>query len=395
MTKIAGRKVRSPGNVLSWLVQTLPNTQSAQVFTTLETAFLRAFRLRTGVIVPNPGVPAFHVHSAAFGIDPRDAGAVELALREGTPAGYGTMHAPNAAAMFLPLSSSSTIVGALGIAADPRLPAIAHPGSLMFRGFCGQAVLSILRFNLNEQARQARLLHETDLLQKALLSSIAHNVRTPLASILGSLSTLRDEPALLDDATRRNLVDNALTETERLNRLLRNLLDLGRLEAGAVRARMDPCDIQDLIGAAIEQLGPAASRRIIHTDLQPDLPFVRLDFVLILQVVANLLDNAVKYSSESRPVIVDARVHDDSLRVSVLDEGDGIPQHELANVFEKFNRGGRTGETGGLGLGLSICRGLIQTHHGNIWAERREPRGTAVIFTIPLRAAPGSSNRQG
>lgn len=221
--------------------------------------------------------------------------------------------------------------------------------------------------------------------QTTLLDSLAHNVRTPLASIIGVLSTLQQDDALLNPAVRRELVDTARQEADRLNRLLGNLLDLSRLESGSVRVRSDPCDVQDVIGAALEQLGMAARNRRIEVRIDPHLPLVGMDFVLIVQVIVNLLDNALKYSGEDRPISMEAHACHNKLSISICDDGDGIPEHHLAYVFEKFNRAGRSGETSGIGLGLSICRGLVEAHNGEIAIARRQPRGTAVTFTLPLR----------
>jgi len=210
-------------------------------------------------------------------------------------------------------------------------------------------------------------------------------LRTPLASIIGALSTLQDDQRahLIDEATKRELVDTARAEAERLNRLLGNLLDMSRLDAGAVRVRMDLCDVQDVIGAALEQLGGTLHNRLIDVSVPPDLPFVRMDFVLVVQVLVNLLDNALKYSRLNAPIRVEARLSKEGLEVSVSDNGDGIPEHQLLNAFEKFNRAGRTSETAGIGLGLSICRGFVEAHHGRIWVQRRNPCGTVVTFALP------------
>ncbi len=237
---------------------------------------------------------------------------------------------------------------------------------------------------MDQKSEHERLLRETDRLQNALLNSISHNVRTPLASILGSLSTLQDGYGTLDDSIKRELIDNARAGAERLNRLLGNLLDISRLDAGALHVRRDLCDVQDVIGAALEQLGSAATSRSIDVTLPPNLPFVRMDFVLIVQVIVNLLDNALKYSAECSAITLDVIVLDERLEVRVLDSGDGIPEQDLTKIFEKFNRAGRSGESGGIGLGLSICKGLIEAHNGHIWALRREPRGTTVAFSLPL-----------
>ncbi|MGI8992097.1 MAG: sensor histidine kinase [Bryobacteraceae bacterium] len=243
----------------------------------------------------------------------------------------------------------------------------------------------------DEEVEHARLLRQTDDLQNALLNSISHNVRTPLAAILGSLSTLQDEYGSLEDSIKRELIDNARAGAERLNRLLGNLLDMSRLEAGALQIRRDLCDVQDVIGAALEQLGSVAARRTIEVIIPPNLPFVRMDFVLIVQVIVNLLNNALKYSAECSPVTLETIVLDGTLEVRVLDDGYGIPAQDLTKVFEKFNRAARSGETGGIGLGLSICKGLIEAHKGNIWAQRREPRGTTVAFCLPLGCGAGGA----
>ena len=243
----------------------------------------------------------------------------------------------------------------------------------------------IARVTLEHKARHAEFLAETDRLQKALLNSIAHNVRTPLASIIGVLSTLQEEEISLSQPLRRDLIDTARQEAQRLNRLLGNLLDLSRLEAGVLQIRNDPCDVQDIIGAALEQLGSAVENRRVDVIIPPDLPFVPMDFVLVVQVLVNLLDNALKYSPPGPSITVTARVFSRSLEISVSDFGSGIPEDDLAHVFEKFNRGARTGETGGVGLGLAICKGLIEAHHGTIRAERRQPCGTAVTFALPIQ----------
>ncbi len=240
--------------------------------------------------------------------------------------------------------------------------------------FASQTALAILRSSLRA----------TDRFQETLLNSIAHNVRTPLASVIGVLGTLQEDEAALNPEVRRDLIDTAREEADRLNRLLGNLLDFSRIESGAVLVRADPCDIEDVIGAALEQLGAKALARAIDVAIDPRAPLVAMDFALIVQVLVNLLDNALKYSPGDAPIAIRTRLMRGQLEVRVEDEGDGIGEADLEHVFEKFNRAGRTGETGGIGLGLSICKGLIEAHHGVIWAERRDPRGVALVFRLPM-----------
>jgi two-component system, OmpR family, sensor histidine kinase KdpD len=236
-----------------------------------------------------------------------------------------------------------------------------------------------------ESAEDRQKLGEPERLQTALLNAISHNLRTPLASIIGVLSTLREDQqaCAIDEETKRELIDTAQAEAERLNRLVGNLLDMSRLDAGAVRVRMDVCDVQDVIGAALEQLARTLRNRTIEVSVPSDFPFFRMDFVLIVQVLVNLLDNAQKYSRSEDPISVEARLSKGALEIAVSDTGEGIPELELVNVFEKFNRAGRTSETGGIGLGLSISRALVEAHDGRIWAQRRYPHGTTVTFALP------------
>ncbi len=255
----------------------------------------------------------------------------------------------------------------------------------------------ILRATLEDKARNAEFLADADTLQKALLNSISHNVRTPLASIIGVLSTLQEEEILIRQPVRRDLIDTARQEAERLNRLFGNLLDLSRLEAGALRIRKDPCDVQDLIGAALEQLGVRRrepSRSIVT--IAPDLPFVPMDFVLIVQVLVNLLDNALKYSPAGPSITVEARVLLSSLEVSCLGLWRRYRGSDLAHVFEKFNRGGRSGETGGIGLGLSICKGVDRgaswNKYGRNAGAREEPQLRSPCPSNRRDEKPGARN---
>jgi len=157
-----------------------------------------------------------------------------------------------------------------------------------------------------------------------------------------------------------------------------------RLEGGAVHIKREPCDVQDVIGAALLQLGETALKRQISVVIPPDLPLVPMDSVLIAQVIVNLLDNALKYSGPGSPVEVKAQVTGEQLQVSVADCGNGIPEEDLKRVFEKFYRVSSVGTTSGTGLGLSICKGLVEAHAGRIWMEHRQKSGTEAKFSLPF-----------
>jgi two-component system sensor histidine kinase KdpD len=356
-----------------------------EIVQTLERSFVEAFGLPLAILLSEGDELAIRFCSPMLTLDESDLATARLAVQCGRRVGRGTADLPHSRSSFVPLSTWQGPVGAIGFKGNSHQQWIAPNEWPVVENFANQAALAVLRARLGEQAQRAAALSHADRLQKALLNSISHNVRTPLASIIGALSSLQEDECAhtLNEWTRRELVDTARAEAERLNHLLTNLLDMSRLDAGVLPVRLDACDVEDVIGAALEQLGAANRQRSIEVDTARDLPFVRMDFVLIVQVLVNLLDNALKYSPDTSPVTIRAQISGEDLEISVLDDGEGIPEQNLGSVFEKFNRGGRTGETGGIGLGLSICKGLVEAHSGKIWARRRDPHGTAVTFTIP------------
>jgi two-component system sensor histidine kinase KdpD len=252
--------------------------------------------------------------------------------------------------------------------------------------FANQAALAIERASLAEQARQAELLQATEKLQTALLNSISHDLRTPLVSITGTLSSLAEGGPALDDEGRRSLIETARGEADRLNRLVGNLLNMTRLEAGAMRISYQPCDVQDVIGAALEHLGDRLGVRPVEIDIPDDLPLIPMDFALIAQTLVNLLDNALKYSPPETPIAVEARITGDYLEIKVADQGIGIPPEDLQRVFDKFYRVQRPESVTGTGLGLAICKGIVEAHGGSISASNRLEGGTLITMTLPREA---------
>jgi two-component system sensor histidine kinase KdpD len=216
---------------------------------------------------------------------------------------------------------------------------------------------------------------------------VSHDLRTPLASITGGVSSLLESGDSLDAETQRELLRAVHEEAERLNRLVQNLLEMTRLESGSVQVRKDWHSIEELVGAALGRFNRRLGQRPIVTRIPADLPLVALDPVLIEQVLVNLLDNALKYTPPESPIEIAARVEGDGVTVEVADRGPGLPPGEERRVFDKFYRGRAVADRG-VGLGLAICQGIVEAHGGRIWAENRPGGGVAFRFTLAGKDPP-------
>jgi two-component system, OmpR family, sensor histidine kinase KdpD len=340
-----------------------------------------AFHRPLVILLPgNKGLEA-RFCSADFIVDENESAAAAWAFENGQAAGNGMF--PAAQAHYLPLRTWRGTVGVLGFQPESSTTLLPADQQQLLGAFVNQAALAITRAQLAEEAQRAKLLQETDKLQKALLNSISHNLRTPMASVTGALNSVLEDGHLLDPSTQRELLETAREESKRLDRLLRDLLDMTRLEGNAIHIKTELCDVQDVVGAALAQLGQPAKLRRMSVVVPPDLPLIPMDSALIAQVIVNLLENALKYSEAESPIAIEAQLAGDELQLSVLDGGNGIPEEDVERVFEKFYRGASAGGAKGAGLGLSICKGFIEAHNGRIWVERRPQGGTEVKFTVP------------
>ena len=304
--------------------------------------------------------------------------------RHGHSAGYGTDTLPAAAARYMPLKTAQRIVGVLGVQPSASGPRLTPEQRRLLDAFASQAALAIERVDLAEEAHRGDVARETERLQTALLNSISHDLRTPLASITGALTTLGSHPPAAE-AVRRELIQNAKEQAERLNHLVGSLLDMNRLEAGTLRLRLAPADVEDLIGAAITQLGEAAQQRDIRVTVEPHVPAVPMDFALVTQALVNILDNALRYSPSDAPIEVGARLVVGEVQIRVEDRGPGVPPGDVTRIFDKFYRIQHDGKVHGAGLGLTISHGVIAAHGGRIWAANRPAGGAIVAFALPVR----------
>jgi K+-sensing histidine kinase KdpD len=230
---------------------------------------------------------------------------------------------------------------------------------------------------------------KTEERRSSLLSALSHDLRTPLAGITGAATTLRDESAAIDDGQRREMLDTICEEADRLERLVRNLLDMTRLESGALVVARQWMPLEEIVGSALTRVEAQLEGRPVRTDLPDDLPLVPADAVLLEQVFVNLLENAAKYTAAGSPIEIIARADKGSIEVEIADRGPGITPGDETRLFEKFYRG-RTSERGATsaGLGLAICRGVINAHGGAITAANRPEGGAVFRMTLPIVGVP-------
>jgi two-component system sensor histidine kinase KdpD len=332
---------------------------------------------KTGTLQPTAATPDFQTGENELAV-------AEWAFEHNQPAGRGTDTLPASPARYLPLNTASTRVGILAV--RPHDPARHLPpeGYRLLEAFASQAALAIERVQLAEQAQQARLLEATEKLQSALLNSLSHDLRTPLVSITGALTSLDDQAGALSAEDRRSLVQTARGDAERLNRLVGNLLSMTRIESGALYLHRQPEDLSDVVRNALEWMGKQLAENPVRVDIAPDFPTVPVDFALMVQALINILDNAVKYSPPGSPIDISAGEDGTTAHLEIGDRGIGIPPEELARVFDKFYRVQRPENVSGSGLGLSICKGIVEAHGGKINARSRPGGGTVISLELPL-----------
>jgi two-component system, OmpR family, sensor histidine kinase KdpD len=356
------------------------------VLIAIQTHIEQAFGREVVVYLANGGKLQPNALAADFQPGETEIAVAQWAFKNGESAGRGTNTLPGAEFRFMPLKTARRTVGVLGVKPKESESILSPDQRRLLEAFTSQSAQAIERVQLAEQARQIKLLQAAEKLQNALLNSISHDLRTPLVSITGALSALEGDDTL-EASARHSLVETAREEADRLNRLVGNLLDMTRLESGALQVKREPCDVQDLIGAALGQMEDRFSERQIRVDVSPDIPLVGMDFVLLVQVLINLLDNAIKYSPDNSPLDIHAGLHYGEIQVAVIDRGIGIPPEDLSRVFDKFYRVQRPEQVTGTGLGLAISKGIIEAHGGRIWAGGREGGGTIITFALPLEVS--------
>jgi two-component system sensor histidine kinase KdpD len=312
-----------------------------------------------------------------------------LAGNRGAPIKDKTAAAPKY--LFLPMRSAGGTVGVVGISRDGRPPALSVEERGFVEAIADQAAVAVSRLTLNADLERARVAAETESLRSAMLSAISHDLRTPLASILGAATSLGTYNAYFEQQGRDELVATIREEAERMSRFIGNLLDITRVESGTLEVRNDATDVGEVVGAAVRRARHILGEHQLQLRVAPDLPLLDLDGVILEQTLFNLLDNAGKYSPSRSTIAVETRRLGSQIVIKVMDEGPGIPPQDLQRIFEKFYRSAHSGrQRAGTGLGLAICCGFVEAMGGRIIAGNRADRPGAVFqigFPLPAKEA--------
>jgi two-component system sensor histidine kinase KdpD len=351
------------------------------------TAYQMAHMLRLHVVLLLPEGEELNVRAGyppEDTLEDADLAAAKWTVQHGQEAGRGADTLPGARRLFLPMRTSRGVVAVIGLDSSRDGALLTSDQRRLLDSLADQTALAIERLHLSEEMDRARVAAETEKLRSALLTSISHDLRTPLASILGSATSLKQYRRQMDEGDQEQLLGTIQEEAERLNHFIANLLDMTRLESGALAPNLEPVDLGDVVGSVLRRVMPLVQQHKITLDVEQGLPMPRLDPVLFEQVLFNLLDNAAKYAPAGTAITLRARREGAALKLQVLDEGPGLPEEDRERVFDKFYRV-RAGDKkrAGTGLGLAIARGFMEAMGGTITAANRSDTAGAV-FTLTL-----------
>ncbi|HEX3506614.1 MAG TPA: sensor histidine kinase KdpD [Xanthobacteraceae bacterium] len=353
------------------------------------TAYQTALMLQVRVVLllPDNGTIAVKAgYPPEDTLDEADLAAAKWSFENDRPAGRGSDTLPGAKRLFLPMHTGRGAIGVVGIDSDKTGPLLTPDQRRLLDALMDQGALAIERVQLVENMERIERTAETERLRSALLTSISHDLKTPLASVLGSAGTMRDLADRLSDGEKAELLATIIDESERLNRFIANLLDMTKLESGAVAPKLAPHDLSEIVGSTLQRTVKILRYHSVKLDLSTDMPMVSLDAVLFEQVLFNLLDNAAKYAAPGTMISIRTWRDRTTVCLQILDEGEGIPPSDLEHIFDKFYRVQKTDQVRpGTGLGLAISRGFIEAMHGTIVAGNRpDRRGAVFTITLPI-----------
>src|SRR6476469_3908348 len=355
------------------------------------TAYQTALMLKVRVVLLLPEQDVLTVKAGyppEDQLDEADLAAANWAWGNDRTAGRGSDTLPGAKRLFLPMRTGRGAIGVIGIDDDRTGPLLTPDQRRLLDALVDQGALAIERVLLVEDMDRVKRSVESERLRSALLPSISHDLKTPLASVLGAASTMRDLAGGLSDAQKHDLLASVIDESERLNRFIANLLDMTKLESGAIVPNTARHDVSEIVGSALRRAGKILVHHKVSLELIPNLPMLELDAVLFEQVLFNLLDNAAKYAPPDTTISIRGARDQGSVSLQILDEGNGIPAAELESVFDKFYRAQKGDHVRpGTGLGLAISRGFVEAMHGTISAANRVDRSGAVLtIRLPVPA---------
>jgi two-component system sensor histidine kinase KdpD len=384
-TRVAGARERRT-SLLYGMSRELVSTRGFDSLTRVAVKHVaETFASRAVVLLPDEQGRLAHPHApaASVSLHNADLSIAQWVFAHDTPAGLGTDALPGAPAQYLPLRGSGKVLGVLAVEPSHRRRLLLPEQRHLLETFAGQIALAVERAALADEAERARVAAETESLRNTLLASISHDLRTPLAVIAGASSALNDPSSAFDEQSRRLLASSIENKANEMTQIISNVLDLMRLEAGNVVLHRDWQTVDDLVGSALDRLKLQLADHPVQVDLPPELPPVYVDGALMLQVFTNLLENAAKHTPPQTRISIRASAAEASVRVVVEDTGPGLPG-DPERLFGKFQRGRDESNTGGAGLGLAICRTIINLHGGRIEAARGAGGGARFAFTLPV-----------
>ncbi len=303
--------------------------------------------------------------------------------RDGSPGKGPNQPQRDKHAIFLPLQVAQRVIGVLGVVRNRSKLPLMQAERTMLSTFADQTAVALERLYLLSEAERVEILARTDELKSALMSAVSHDLRTPLASIMASVTSLLEPDIDWDLETRRDFLQGIYDEVKRLNRLVGNLLDMSRIEGGALHPEKDWYSIGEVIEAVVQRLEQSTTDRHVTVEIEAEMPLLLIDFTQIDQVITNILENALRHTSSGTGVHVRAHAVGEFIQIDIEDEGHGVPHEHISHLFDKFYRVQKGGLTG-TGLGLAIAKGLVEAHEGRISAGNRPDGGLKVTFTLPM-----------
>jgi two-component system sensor histidine kinase KdpD len=371
--------------------------QTEQIFEMTRTFIAQTFRAQATLLLPDPydhlqtPPKVSGENSEIVNTDLLDLGIAQWAFDHATAAGVGTDTLPGSPFFYLPLLAPMRTRGVLAIYIENRHWILIPEQRQQLETFATLAAIALERVHYIEVAQDALLHMESERLRNSLLAALSHDLRTPLTSLVGlSESLLRSKPPL--NEIQHSLAADLHHESLRMSQLVSNLLDMARIQSGEVKLNLQWQSVEEVVGSALRASHSFLNHHEIQTRLAPDLPLIRIDAVLIERVLCNLLENATKYTPQGSKIIITAEVGAPFLEIAVNDNGPGLPSGKEEIIFEKFTRGERESATPGIGLGLAICRAIIEAHGGKIRARQALGGGASILFTLPLGKPPAMPN---